>query len=115
MAKRKSGGLTVEVDVKLSSGILNGLRPAMRRASLEAKAYAETALREVTPVRTGRLASNWVVKDNLNGLTLSNQTPYAGFVEYGTRFMRARPMATRVAPAVREYYLKRVGYNAIKT
>jgi len=113
MAK-KATGLEVSVEVKLNSRVLDGLRPAMRRAALEAKSYAEEQLRAETPVRTGRLASNWVVYDNVNSLTLSNKTPYAGFVEYGTRFMRARPMATAVAPRVRDYYLRRVGYNAIR-
>jgi hypothetical protein len=115
VAKKRSVGLTVDVKIKLNSNVLDGLRPVMRRAALEAKAYAEEQLRAATPVRTGRLASNWVVTDNLNSLTLSNKTPYAGFVEYGTRFMRARPMATAVAPRVKDYYLRRVGYNAIKT
>lgn len=115
MAKKRSGGLTVDVEVKLNSRLLDGLKPAMRKAALEAKAYAETQLRLETPVRTGRLASNWVVHQNVNSLTLSNKTPYAGFVEYGTRFMKARPMATAVAPRVKDYYLRRVGYNAIRT
>lgn len=114
MAK-KSGGLTVAVEVKLESNILKGFDPVVRKAALEAKAYAEERLRQVSPVRTGRLASNWIVDANLTSLTMRNPTPYAGFVEYGTRFMAARPMASRVAPEVRDYYLRRVGYNAIKT
>lgn len=113
MAK-KSTGLTVEVEVKLNDRWVDGLRPALRQAALEAKAYAEEQLRAVTPVRTGRLAANWIVDDNLNGLTMRNPVPYSGFVEYGTKFMKARPMATLVAPRVKDYYLRRVGYNAIK-
>lgn len=111
---KKSKGLTVEVEVKLNNRWFDGLKPSLRMASLEAKAYAEEQLRADSPVRSGWLAANWLVDDNLNGLTMRNPVPYSGFVEYGTKFMKARPMATLVAPRVKDYYLRRVGYNAIK-
>lgn len=113
MAKGR-GGLSVDVEVQLEANFLKGFEGAVRKAALEAKSYAETQLAAVTPVRTGQLARNWVVSANWTSISMVNNTPYAGFVEYGTRKMAARPMATAVAPRVKDYYLRRVGYNAIK-
>jgi hypothetical protein len=47
-----------------------------------------------TPVLTGQLAGAWqVVRGDLPGVwRLFNPTPYARFVEYGTRYDAAQPM-----------------------
>ena len=51
-----------------------------------------------TPVDTGRLAAGWrVVPGRVPGVRLLvNDTPYAKYVEYGTRNRPATPAAGRV-------------------
>ena len=104
-------GLQVKTTVMLGRGF--GLNKAVQKAARETQSYALEQLRMVTPVRTGYLASRWNTRLNGSVLVLENDAPYAGFVENGTRFMRARPMAKKVAPKARDYFMRRVGYNAI--
>lgn len=47
-----------------------------------------------TPVDTGRLRSGNTLETTENGFTLSNEVPYAIYVEYGTRKMAAQPFLT---------------------
>lgn len=103
------GGLTVDISVNLDKrGSINAIRTAVS----ETRGYAEEQLRAITPVDTGLLQSNWeVTQPNYKTLKIHNPTYYAGFVEYGTRKMRAQPMATVVAPKLRKYFLQRIGYN----
>lgn len=55
-----------------------------------------------TPVDTGWLKGNNKMEPIEHGFVLSNETPYAIFVEYGTRKMAAQPY---LGPAV-EYAMK---------
>ena len=52
------------------------------------------AVRERTPVQTGRLQAGWkVVRTGEQGeRAVENDVPYARFVEYGTVNMAAEPM-----------------------
>jgi HK97 gp10 family phage protein len=54
-----------------------------------------------TPVDTGALRAGWQVRQNRTEYSaeveIFNKVPYAGYVEYGTRFQRAQPM---LRPAV---------------
>ncbi len=56
-----------------------------------------------TPRLTGRLAGSWTtIPGREPGTTLvSTDVPYARFVEYGTRYMRASAPLGRAAAAVR--------------
>ncbi len=47
-----------------------------------------------TPVRTGRLRDGWDFKVNDAVLEISNDVPYAVYVEYGTPFMAPRGALT---------------------
>jgi len=58
-------------------------------------ALAEREAKARSPVRTGRLRNGCVgqVEQTDTSVTavLLNEVPYAGFVEFGTRYMRAQP------------------------
>jgi HK97 gp10 family phage protein len=59
-----------------------------------------TRARELAPVRTGRLRNSiYWRKTGFLGYTVGARVFYAGFVEFGTRFMRARPY---LRPAIEE-------------
>ena len=72
------------------------LKKVKKRAEREGAGYGvERAMRYV-PVRTGKLRLSIKVYDNDS---FGSDVRYAGFVEDGTRFMRARPY---LAPAARD-------------
>jgi HK97 gp10 family phage protein len=54
-----------------------------------------------TPVDTGALRAGWQVRQSRTQYTaeveIFNKVPYAGYVEYGTRYQRSQPM---LRPAV---------------
>lgn len=56
---------------------------------------AESEAKARAPVRTGRLRAGCVgsVEETESSVAavLTNEVPYAGFIEFGTRYMRARP------------------------
>jgi hypothetical protein len=49
-----------------------------------------------TPVKTGRLRDGWSVNASANSVTLSNDVPYADYVDKGTSRMSARNMTKAV-------------------
>ena len=58
-----------------------------------------------TPRRTGRMADSWTAtRDRLGAWTVANSAPYARFVEYGTRHMRAAAPMGRAAARARARY-----------
>jgi HK97 gp10 family phage protein len=68
----------------------------------------EAADRAITlvPVRTGRLRDS--INSRMTGRTtgsISADTPYAAYVEYGTRFMAARPFLRPAMEQQRPRYL----------
>jgi HK97 gp10 family phage protein len=63
------------------------------------------AARAHTPHRTGRLASGWHVQQRRTAdYAVTNSVPYARFVEYGTKDMRAEPMLGPVVMQARARY-----------
>lgn len=76
----------------------------VEEALQEARDYAETAVKARTPVRTGELKANWQVGKSKTSVTFSNQTPYAAFVEYGTRRMKPRAMMQKTLPETQEVF-----------
>ena len=105
-------GLTVRVTEQLSQGF--SVSEVSRQAALQTATWAEEQLKAMSPRRTGLLASNWKARVSNNTLIIENPTYYAGFVEYGTRKMAARPMAQIVAPRAREYYMRQLGKRFIR-
>lgn len=76
------------------------VRQAMQRSAT----YGETLVRTLTPKRTGRLQAGWSVRVVGSGLLWKNPTPYAGFVEIGTRRMNGRRMLEKAERATRKYF-----------
>lgn len=70
-------------------------REGSHRAARLAGQMALDRVNDNTPVRTGRLKSGNHLLVNGNEATISNDTPYAIYVEYGTRHMAARAFMTR--------------------
>lgn len=95
----------VKVEGKLFTGNVNA---AVNRAVDKLRPQAINIVRSNTPVRTGLLKSNWFTEvgrsSNSVTMALHNDTRYASFVEYGTRFMKPRAMARRSMPAIRERF-----------
>lgn len=102
----------VRVTEQLSQGF--SVSEVSRQAALQTAAWAEQRLRVISPKRSGLLASNWSARVSNNTLILENPTYYAGFVEYGTKKMSARPMAQIVAPQARDYYMRQLGKSFIR-
>lgn len=78
------------------------MQAAMRRKAERGKTYAEA----IAPVRTGRYRANfrvWVgVRAGLAWARLYNPTPYARFLEWGTRYMRRQRILGRAMDAIRK-------------
>ncbi len=70
-------------------------REGSHRAARTAGQMALDRVNENTPVRSGRLRSGNRLLVNGNEATISNDTPYAIYVEFGTRHMAARAFMTR--------------------
>lgn len=78
-------------------------RLAVARNVAEIAARVAASAAANTPQRTGRMARSWrTVPGRDPGTTLVvNDTPYARFVEYGTRHMRAAAPLGRAMAGVR--------------
>lgn len=81
------------------------ITPAIARAANIAKTYGAGLIKARTPVDTGRLKSDWNVKLEGNGLRITNDAPYAGFVEFGTSKMAARSMMTTSLPDIQRVFI----------
>ena len=68
--------------------------------------------KSICPVRTGRLRKSINVKVQDLTIEVSANTPYAGFVEFGTRNMPAQPFI-RPSLKLREY-LDKIQKSIIK-
>lgn len=80
------------------------ITPAIRKAAENTRAKLLADLKAVTPVRSGRLSSGWSVKLAGNGLEVSNQTPYATYVEMGTKRMPGRHMLGQTLPRAQRHF-----------
>lgn len=111
--------MTVRVigDKALAAGLR---RAASRLADLAdptreaARAVARTAARRA-PKRTGRLARGHSVTVTGGTGVVSNTVRYAGFVEDGTRYMRAQPFLrpSLLTTPITDYY-ERHADNAVR-
>lgn len=76
------------------------LRVVANRVCDEEMAKVTERAKELAPVRTGRLRNSiYRRKTGFLGWEVGAAVYYAGFVEFGTRYMRARPF---LRPAVEE-------------
>lgn len=79
-------------------------------AAERTRQYALNLIKERTPVDTGTLKRNWSVGLEGYGLRIQNSTPYAPFVELGTRKMRGRHMVEGAMPLIISEFRRQLGY-----
>ena len=82
------------------------ITPAIARAANIAKSYGVALIHARTPVDTGLLKNSWKAKLEGNGIRYTNEAPYAGFVEFGTRKMTPRSMMTDSLPDIQEVFIE---------
>lgn len=80
--------------------------PAIARAANIAKAYGLGLVKARTPVDTARLHEGWKATLEGGGIRWANDTPYAGYVEFGTRKMAPRHMLTRSLDDIKEVFVQ---------
>lgn len=83
--------------------------PTITAAAERTRQYAVKLIKERTPVDTGTLKRNWEVDLEGYGLRIENPTPYAPFVELGTRKMAGRHMVEGAMPAIIAEFRRQLG------
>ena len=73
---------------------------AIARATKTVAEYSVGVIRSRTPIDTARLWKGWSMVTGARGVEIRNPTPYASFVELGTRKMSARLMLNRSLPEI---------------
>lgn len=73
------------------------LMEAIKRGIVKAMFDMERHAKRLCPVDTGRLRSSIMVEMNGNTITLSGNTDYASYIEWGTYKMRPQPF---IRPAI---------------
>lgn len=88
--------MTAEISYygELFSGSSDKITPAIQKAANTAKTYGLALVKARTPVDTGELKNAWTATVEGKGIKWVNNTPYAGYVELGTRKMKPRYMLT---------------------
>lgn len=79
-----------------------GFQPSEEVAS-KIQSYTLNYLRDVTPVRTGRLINGWNVAVVGSQVLVTNDVHYAAYVDGGTSRMSAREMTSQTEPAVIDF------------
>ena len=83
----------------------SNITPAIARAANVAKTFGKALIKAKTPVDTGNLKSLWDIQLEGNGLRVTNEAHYAGFVEFGTSKMAARSMMTSSMPEIQSVFI----------
>lgn len=98
--------MTWKADIQYIGTLWNkpNMTAEVRAAVKETGAFARKILPTNTPVDTGKMAASWKVGTGERTLVISNGVPYAGFVEYGTRKMRAREPLGKSLPEIEEFF-----------
>lgn len=84
------GSVSINYKGELFKG--DEVTPAIARAANIAKTYGLALVKARTPVDTGDLKGGWKARLEGNGIRWTNETRYAGFVEFGTVKMAPRSM-----------------------
>ena len=88
---------------------------AAAKAVADTQKFAELTLKANTPVDTGKLRQGWQLMQTKKGLAITNFTPYALYVEMGTRRMRPRNMLKNSLPIIENYFEDRLKANLGKS
>jgi HK97 gp10 family phage protein len=80
--------------------------PYMLEAMRVRAARVKQRAQDLSPVRTGLYRASWHYRTGLNAqgyasATVYNTVHYAGFLEFGTRYMHARRVLARAVAEVR--------------
>jgi HK97 gp10 family phage protein len=80
--------------------------PFMIEAMRVRAARVKQRAQDLSPVRTGRYRGSWHYRSGLNNqgyasATVYNSVYYAGYLEFGTRYMHARRVLARAIAQVR--------------
>lgn len=81
------------------------ITPAIARAANVAKTFGTALIKAKTPVDTGKLKGDWRLKLEGGGIRITNEAPYAGFVEFGTKKMAARSMMSSSLPEIQSVFI----------
>lgn len=76
----------------------------IREAIQETAKFAREILPPETPKDTGRMSRSWVVNVGDRTIRIQNFAPYSGFVNYGTRRMKARPVLEDNLPRIEAHF-----------
>jgi hypothetical protein len=91
------------------------ITPGIARAANIAAVFGRALIKAKTPIDTGLLKSDWQVKLEGQGLRITNNAPYAGFVEFGTRKMAPRAMMTSSMPEIQSVFIDELYSNIGET
>lgn len=105
-----------DATVKFSGSLWSGKTvPSIISESVsETAAFLKRELPKVTPVKTGRMKNSWAVGHTRRFIMVTNTaknkrgTIYAGFVEDGTRKMKARRPLGQTLPKAEEFFINQV-------
>lgn len=87
------------------------ISPAIARAAHIAKVYGLGLVKARTPVDSGELKMSWKADIEGNGIRYTNEIPYAGFVEHGTRKMASRNMLSDSLPDIETVFYNELAKN----
>lgn len=89
--------------------------PAIAKAANVAKTYGLALVKARTPVDTSKLKGAWAATLEGNGIRWTNPTPYAGFVEHGTRKMAGRAMLANSLTDIETVFYRELSKELGKT
>lgn len=92
--------VTADANVARLDGLIGRFSGMIRAVLWDGLRDAVSIARALAPVRTGDLRDSIDVEERGRSIALIATMPYAGYVEYGTRFMAARPYLTPAVNAV---------------
>ena len=84
----------------------DAMRRILRKALQEMAQVTKDEAQHLVPVDTGFLRSSIFYRTNAElEMVIGASAPYAGFVEYGTRYMRAQPFMRPALQNTRQQYM----------
>ena len=85
--------------------------PAISAAAEQTRRFAEKIIKARTPVDTGTLKRSWDIDLEGQGLRITNDAPYAPFVELGTKKMAGFHMVERSMPEIQREFRRQLGVS----
>lgn len=92
--------------IRVKGPLFDGRRELLTPAIKSTLKYGKTTLQTNTPVVTGNLRKNWHYSTEQKSVW--NDTPYAYYVENGTRHFTGRGMIARSVTDIEEFFIKAI-------